>query len=156
MYDTILVPTDGSAAADRALGEAIDLASETGATLHVLYVVDTGAAGWAGIGEEEFGIEVQQAIEYLQEEGEEATAAALEAARESDVEVVTAVEDGTPFRRIVAYAEEHDVDLVVMGTHGRTGLDRYLLGSTTERVVRRSPIPVLTVRYDENEDEDET
>lgn len=151
MYDTILVPTDGSPAADRALREALDLASETGATLHVLYVVDTSTAGWAAVGDEEFGVEVQQALEYLEEEGEEATAAAIKAAREADVDVVTAIEDGTPYRGIIAYAEAHAIDLLVMGTHGRTGLDRYLLGSTTERVIRRSSVPVLTVRYDEDD-----
>lgn len=150
MYDTILVPTDGSPAADRALREALNLASETGAALHVLYVVDTTTAGWAAVGDEEFGVEVQQALEYLEEEGEKATTEAIETAREAGVEVVTAIEDGTPYRDILAYAEERAIDLLVMGTHGRTGLDRYLLGSTTERVVRRSPVPVLTVRYDED------
>ena len=152
MYDTILVPTDGSPTADRALREALDLASEIGATLHVLYVVDTSAAGWAAIGDEEFGVEVNQGLEYLRKEGEEATAEAIEAAREAGVEVVTAIDDGTPYRGILEYAEEQDIDLLVMGTHGRTGLDRYLLGSTTERVVRRSPVPVLTVRHDEDDD----
>lgn len=151
MYDIILVPTDGSPTADHALREALDLASETGATLHVLYIVDTSAAGWAAVGSEEFGVESNQALEYLHEEAEEVTAKATRAAREAGVEVVTAIDDGTPYRGILEYAEKQDVDLLVMGTHGRTGLDRYLLGSTTERVVRRSPVPVLTVRHDEDD-----
>ncbi|MFB6171974.1 MAG: universal stress protein [Haloarculaceae archaeon] len=152
MYDTILVPTDGSPAADRALQEALALATATGATLHVLYVVDTGSVGWAAVGDEEFGAEVQQVLEYLQEEGETATGEAVTAAREAGVEITTAVEDGTPHRVICEYAADHDVDLLVMGTHGRTGLDRYLLGSTTERVVRSASVPVLTVRYHEDDE----
>ena len=57
----------------------------------------------------------------------------------------TIVEDDSPSRAILAYADEQDCDLIVMGTHGRTGLDRVLLGSMTERVVRLAPIPVLIV-----------
>jgi nucleotide-binding universal stress UspA family protein len=56
------------------------------------------------------------------------------------------VAQGTPHQAILDYIGEHDIDLVVMGTHGRTGLDRYLLGSITEKVVRLSDAPVLTVR----------
>lgn len=56
------------------------------------------------------------------------------------------VAQGTPHQAILDHIDEHDIDLVVMGTHGRTGLDRYLLGSITEKVVRLSDAPVLTVR----------
>jgi nucleotide-binding universal stress UspA family protein len=154
MYDTILVPTDGSAAAGRALEEAIALASETGATLHVLYVVDTGAARWSAIGDDEFGAEVQQVLEYLEREGETATDDLATVAEDAGVEVVTAVEEGTPHRCILEYAADNDVDVVVMGTHGRRGLDRFILGSTTERVVRTADIPVLTVRYEEEDEAD--
>jgi len=60
--------------------------------------------------------------------------------------VTTAVERGIPHETVLEYAVANDVDLVVMGTHCRTGLDRVLLGSVAERVVRRSPVPVLVVR----------
>lgn len=58
----------------------------------------------------------------------------------------TAVEFGTPYGEIRSYVEEHDVDLVVMGTHGRSGIERYRLGSVAEKTVRTSPVPVMTVR----------
>ena len=63
--------------------------------------------------------------------------------------VVTETREGVPHDTILEYAEEADVDVVVMGTHGRSGLDRYLLGSVTERVVRSAEVPVLTVRMEE-------
>jgi nucleotide-binding universal stress UspA family protein len=71
--------------------------------------------------------------------------------------VETAVVVGTVHRSIRSYVEENDIDLVVMGTHGRQGIERFLLGSVTERTVRTSPVPVLTVRAtgDESEDGDE-
>jgi nucleotide-binding universal stress UspA family protein len=61
------------------------------------------------------------------------------------------VREGTPFYEIVRYAQEQDVDLIVMGTHGHTGLAHMLLGSVTEKVVRKAPCPVLTVRHPEHE-----
>jgi nucleotide-binding universal stress UspA family protein len=64
--------------------------------------------------------------------------------------VTTDVRPGTPHREILAYVEEHDADLVVLGTRGQTGLERYLLGSVTERVLRSSPVPVMTVRQPED------
>lgn len=74
------------------------------------------------------------------------TTAVAEKGDERDIPVETDVRRGNPHREILDYADEHAVDLVVMGTHGRTGLDRYLLGSVTEKVVRLSNVPVLTVR----------
>jgi len=56
------------------------------------------------------------------------------------------VEWGEPYESVLDYADEHDIDIIVMGTHGRTGLDHHLLGSVTEKVVRTSDVPVLTVR----------
>jgi len=61
------------------------------------------------------------------------------------------VREGTPFYEIVRFAQEQDIDLIVMGTHGHTGLAHMLLGSVTEKVVRRAPCPVLTVRHPEHE-----
>jgi nucleotide-binding universal stress UspA family protein len=59
---------------------------------------------------------------------------------------VTQVVEGNPSEEILAYATEHGIDLITMGTHGRSGLDRVVMGSVAERVVRRSSVPVLTVR----------
>jgi nucleotide-binding universal stress UspA family protein len=82
----------------------------------------------------------------LRERAESVVESVAERAADAGVETVTAVEPGVPDDVVVEYAADHDCDLVVMGTHGRTGLQRYLLGSVTERTVRRSSVPVLTVR----------
>jgi nucleotide-binding universal stress UspA family protein len=140
MYDRILLPTDGSEGNDRAVGEAIDLAAETGAELHVLFVVEE--LPYAPEMTED-RLEVQ-----LRGIGEEATETIRERAEEAGVTAQTAIEDGTPHLEILGYVDREMIDLVVMGTHGRNGLDKYLLGSVTERVVRSADVPVLTVRVD--------
>jgi nucleotide-binding universal stress UspA family protein len=76
----------------------------------------------------------------------------IEQAESAGVETIEGVvSSGTPHRAILDYVDEEDVDLVVMGTHGRTGLDRYLLGSVTEKVVRLSDAPVITVRLSDDD-----
>ena len=146
MYEEILVPTDGSPATTQAVEHALRIAETYGARLHALYVVDTGA--YASL---EAGADV--VMDALEEEGAEATQTIATAAADADVDVVRNVVSGTAYRSILDYVENHDIDLVVMGTHGRRGIDRYLLGSVTERVVRASPVPVLTVRMRDGEGE---
>jgi len=144
MYETILVPTDGSAGAHAALDEAVSLAATYDATVYSLYVADTSAA------QPETGyVDIVESFERI---GEETTAEAVERAERADVEAVGAVRTGLPHRTILDYAEEIDADLIVMGTHGRTGLERYLLGSVTEKVVRTADAPVLTVRMADEDD----
>jgi len=145
MYDDVLVPTDGSTGADRAFERALDLAETYDARLHVLHVVDV--SGDAG----EF--RPVTVLDDLRERGENLTADLADRAAESGHDDVrTEVVDGVPHRAILSYVEDNDVDLVVMGTHGRTGLRRYLLGSVAEKVVRLSDVPVLTVRASDGED----
>lgn len=137
-YEQVLVPVDGSDAAMAALEEAIGLADRVEATIHALYVVDP--MHYHGVGTEDL------VIEALEEEGEATLADVRERCRSHEVPVETAIERGHPGSVIVDYASDNDLDLIVMATHGRRGLDRFLLGSVTERVVRRSTVPVLTVR----------
>ncbi len=144
MYDEILVPTDGSETSKRAIEHAVDIASRYDARVHALYVVD--ASVYATL---EVGTDV--VIEALEEEGEAAVKTVEDAAKAAGVSVTTEVTTGSAHDAILEYAADNDVDLVVMGTHGRTGIDRYLLGSVTERVVRTSDVPVLTVRADDVE-----
>lgn len=145
MYDRILLPTDGSRGSSRAIDQAIDLAAETGAELHVLYVVEDITYGPEMM---EAQVETQ-----LRQIGEEAIEEIRDRAEEAGVPLETDIDDGVPHKTILEYAEDEDMDLIVMGTHGRSGLDRYLLGSVTERVVRSAETPVLTVRVtDESED----
>ena len=147
MFETIVVATDGSGSARRAVDVALDLAERFEATVHCLYVVD----------EEE----VSSSPERLQEEmrtallerGQEAVAAVRAAA---DREVRTEIETGRPASVIDEYAREIDADMVAMGTRGRHGENRFLVGSVAERVVRTCPVPVLTGRQlaaDEDTDE---
>lgn len=148
MFDRILIPTDGSDPARPAVEMAIDLAAVHDATLHVLYVVDQPATV-SGVGEGFAGLD--DLLDALEERGQQATKAVVERARERGIETRAAVRRGNPQDDILGYAEDHDVDVVVMGTHGRTGVKRALLGSVTENVVRHADIPVLTVHRDPEE-----
>lgn len=141
MYDRILLPTDGSDASSRAIEQAIGLAAETGAELHALFVVEDIPYAPEMMDDEVEG--------QLRAVGEEALEAIREQADAAGVSVVATLEEGAPHDVILDYADAADADLIVMGTHGRSGLDRYLLGSVTERVVRTADVPVLTVRMDE-------
>lgn len=144
MYERILVPTDGSDCADEAVSHALHLAGRYDATVHVLFVADTRRAGVSAP-----AISAADVRKALVDRGEDVTADVKRRATEAGVEAVTAVEEGTPSKVIRRYVESEGVDLVVMGTHGRTGLERHLVGSVAERTVRRSPVPVLTVRRDD-------
>lgn len=139
MYDEILVPTDGSPASDAAIDHALDLAKRYDARIHALYVVDGAAYSTL-----EAGSEI--VLEALESEGKEATERLSNRAADAGVDSVSTVTSGTAYRSIIDYSESNEIDVIVMGTHGRKGIDRYLLGSVTERVVRTSEVPVLTVR----------
>lgn len=134
MYSEILVPTDGSQGAQLALEHALELARKYDATVHALYVVDT-RIGRSG-----------PLREYLRQEGRKAVRRATAIGAQSGVDVQTKVLEGVPHTEILDYGITHGIDLVVLGTHGRTGIDHVVMGSVAERVVRHSPIPVLTVR----------
>jgi len=146
MYDHILVPTDGSAGVERAVEHAVGLADTHEATLHALYVVNT--ASYSSMPMETSWEHVR---DMLGEEGERALERVDDIAESEGVPVESVVVDGSPSREIVRYAEQEHCDLVVMGTHGRGGIDRLLLGSVAERVVRASQVPVLTVRVGQDE-----
>ncbi|GAB7095591.1 universal stress protein [Halolamina litorea] len=148
MYDDILVPTDGSPAATAAIDHAISLAKTYDATVHALYVVDASAFSSIEAGSE-------LVIDALEEEGQHAVEEITAAAEAAGIDVVTHVVSGTAYRRILDYVDDEGIDLIVMGTHGRSGVERFLLGSVTERVVRTADVPVLTIRQggkDEGED----
>lgn len=135
MYEEILVPTDGSPGAEAAIDHAVHIARQNDATINPVYVVDVSDMG--DIGDDP---------DALRAEGSDVIEPVVDAARGAGLEVNEHILEGTPNERIVECAESHDADLVVMGTHGKSGLSRVLLGSTAEKVVRNSPVPVLTVR----------
>ncbi|GGL59998.1 universal stress protein [Halocalculus aciditolerans] len=141
MYDSVLVPTDGSAVADQAVEHAMHIAKQNDAELHVVHVVDPDA------------IPVSANAGRVEDELTDAGERILEDVRDRAVGKGLYVETelllGTPHVEILDYVDDHEIDLVVMGTHGRGGVSRLLLGSTTERVVRSARVPVLTVHLDE-------
>ncbi|GAB3670943.1 universal stress protein [Halopiger thermotolerans] len=137
MFDTVVVATDGSESVKRAVDVALDLAERFDAEVHALSVVDVS--------------EVDASPEQLREELRTALETHADAALgtvedRADREVKTAIREGRPAAEICEYAREIDADLVATGTRGRHGENRLLLGSVAERVVRTSPVPVLTVR----------
>lgn len=140
MYNCILVPTDGSPEGERALEYAFDLAREHDARILAIYVANV--AGYSSLPMETSWEGISDA---LHQEGRVATARVEELAPD-DIEVETKVIEGSPSRVIIEHATPENCDLVVMGTHGRGGIDRLLLGSVAERVIRRASVPVLTVR----------
>jgi nucleotide-binding universal stress UspA family protein len=148
-YDRILVPTDGSEGVERAIEHAVEVATINDAEIHGLYVLSTDA--YAGLGMESSWESVDQ---LLREDAADAVERVRELANgaDADVPVETTIVEGKPSREIVRYAEDEGCDLVVMGTHGRGGLDRLLLGSVAESVVRASSIPVTTVPVTEGDD----
>ncbi len=146
MYDNILVPTDGSGTAADAIDHAIELASTYDATVHALYVVDTAAYGSIEVGADVF-------VDALEQEGNDAVEEVAEKGDAAGVTVEGVVEHGSPAHTIVEYADDHDVDLIVMGTHGRRGIDRVILGSVAGRVVRVADVPVMVVPMEKSKDE---
>ena len=145
MSKTILVPIDGSTPAWDALDHAV--ATFEGDRIVVLHVVDPaeGVLARSEVGYYEAEV-FERAIEHGEELCQQARKRLEESGQIGRISLETVVEQGRPAKTIVEYAEEHDVDHVVIGSHGRQGVSRILLGSVAERVTRRSPVPVTIVR----------
>ena len=139
-FKTILVATDFSDASNLALEYARVLAARFGAGLRILHVVQTPIP----LGSEMYVPEVMTVAERAVQEAQEHLSATL--AGIDGPEVIGQVLVGLAPRKIVEYASDHDVDLIVMGTHGRGAIAHLLMGSVAERVVRTAPCPVFTVR----------
>jgi nucleotide-binding universal stress UspA family protein len=146
-YETVVVPTDGSEAADIAVGHALALAAVGGATVHAVNVIDVGALA-ASAGESP----PANLLSEFEAAGRKSADAVAKRARDAGLAAESVVLKGSPGHALLEYTSEHDADLVTMGTTGRTGLDRYLLGSTTERVVRHADMPVLAVNARNGDD----
>ena len=142
MFDQLLFPTDGSDGASAAFEHVLDVAAAHDATVHVLNVVDTAGDALRRI---DAGV-----VDDLERQGEQLVSETAAAAETRDLDTETVVVRGTPYERIVDYANAEGIDLIAMATHGLRGLERFLLGSTTERVVRRADVPVLTIRPNED------
>jgi nucleotide-binding universal stress UspA family protein len=138
----ILVPIDGSEQSRDALEYALE--HFKGADITVINVIDPIEAGYTA--QATVPGYSEQWFEQAQDAAEELFDEAQQTAGEYDHELDTTTEVGRPSRTIVEYAEENDFDHIVMGSHGRAGVTRILLGSVAESVVRRSPVPVTIVR----------
>lgn len=136
---SILIPTDDSEGALAGARLGIALAASTGAKIHVLTVMDLPMG--------QATEEIEAARQTLEEQAEDAVERVAELAGQGseNIRVTTTVASGTPFQSIREYAHRHEIDVIVMGTKGRTGLDRVLLGSVTENVLRTARTPVLAV-----------
>ncbi|WP_292379132.1 universal stress protein [Methanosarcina sp. UBA289] len=142
-FRSIVIATDGSENTQKAISHGIKLAKLSGATVHALHVVDTFSVtqSWtAGKG---------TMNEILREDGLKAISKVKKCGEASGVEVREILLEGRPSNEIIDFAENNDIDLIVMGTLGKTGLDRFLMGSVAEKVVRQSKVPVLVVRSKE-------
>jgi nucleotide-binding universal stress UspA family protein len=138
----VLVPVDLSEYADYALAYAIELAQKCRAALTLLHVIDTtplGVAGWEAMLPP---LHLQDLETRISQRMEAPLGRIHEAGLQGDIAIV----QGVPFQKIIDAARDKGADLIVMGTHGRTGLTHVLIGSVAERVVRLAPCPVLVTR----------
>ncbi|MFD1569609.1 universal stress protein [Halorubrum laminariae] len=141
MYDDILVPTDGSEAVDRALDHAVRLAGDHDATIHALYVVDRRIVT-ANSGDLH-----DEILSDLEAQGEAAVKHVAERAREAGLDVKTHIVEGTPDTEIVAYADEGDIDVIVLSPEGKSPRERIQsLGSVSDRVADDATVPVFLIK----------
>ncbi|AKB54731.1 MULTISPECIES: universal stress protein [Methanosarcina] len=143
-YRNILIATDGSENTQRAISYGIEIAKLSGAAVYALYVVNTSP-----IISEYWTIGKKNVYEIIRSEGEKAVFEVKKIGEASGVEVKEVVLDGYPSNAIIDFADNNNIDLIVMGTLGKTGLDKLLIGSVAEKVVRGSKVPVMVVRGEE-------
>jgi len=140
MYQNILVPTDGSDHAERGVEHGLALAEEHDARLHVLFVVDETTYGSTP------ALSSYEAfIEEIADQAEDVAGEIVEDATERGVDATMSVLRGTPHEEILQYAQDNDIDLVVMGKRGATGVEPPHVGSVTDRVLGSADIPVVPV-----------
>ena len=148
-FERILHPTDCSPHADLALRYACGLTEQFGAELHLLHVVPDAAVIDAG-GALGGYLPPQDWLDSLVKASKEQLAKIPERGWAANKHIVRATVQGIVFLEIIRYAEEHAIDLIVVGTHGRSGLAHMLMGSVAEKIVRQAPCPVMTIRPEEH------
>lgn len=139
LFEKILVATDGSDKNRPAVAEALRIGKECRSTVHAVFVVETSAleaAATGGVGSDAWTIMQSEA----------AAALAHVKAAGAGVDIETAVLEGKPAAEILKYAREQNIDLIVVGTQGKKGIERLLLGSVAESVIRSAPCRVLVVK----------
>ncbi len=141
MFKKILIATDGSDIAENAADFGIRLAKNLNSEIYCIYVVDTTA--FSSIDNE---IIWQNIKSVLEEDGKRALKSIEDKVRGMNIKFHTIIKYGNPSEEIVKFAKENDIDLIVMGTSGRSGLDKFLIGSVAEKVIRMAPCPVMVIR----------
>ena len=141
MYDTILVPVDGSENSQYAAKHALDLAEEVGATVHFLHVVSLNESRNIDVPR----IEKGHLYQDLEKIGEEVIDDTLSPLGDQEVSFTRTIMTGRPDKQILSFIQSKHPDLVVMGSQGKTGLKRVVLGSVAENVARRSSVPIQLV-----------
>ncbi|MDP6454764.1 MAG: universal stress protein [SAR202 cluster bacterium] len=151
MFDHILVPLDGSELAEQALPHASDIAKTNGATVHFIQVTSDHpeAAGFrSGLSSESqaSNLEISRQLEQaMVDRARDYLTRIAAPIKNEGITVETELHHGSPHEHIVEYAENNDIDLIVMSSHGHGGVRRMLTGSTTDKVVRAAEVPVLVI-----------
>lgn len=146
----VMVATDGSEAVKRAVDTAVKIAKLSETKLYAVHVISMVFFSMTLPTDEQWQKAFQQRI---MTEGQEATSYVENAGRAANVEVEPVILRGSPAAEIIGFADRSDIDLIVMGTHGKTGVQRFMLGSVAEKVVRHSKTAVLVVRGETAENE---
>ena len=148
MYQRILVPVDGSETANKALIAGLQMARESGGRVHLVHVVE----GLSPLAADPYGAYSGEVIEVMRQSGSKILEDALVVAQAAGVPADTELFDnfGDRLAEVVAdAATRFNADLLVVGTHGRRGMGRLLMGSGAEQIIRLSPVPVLVIRASE-------
>jgi nucleotide-binding universal stress UspA family protein len=152
MIKTILLPTDGSECSGKAMAYALSFAKQYGARVVALHVIDQRWEEQTRIVFAEVGQDLTQKIRNgYGEEARRILREAADTAAKAGISVETRALTGVPHEDILRVARELPADLIILGTHGRTGMSHLLMGSVAEKVVRKAPCPVLTVRQEEHD-----
>jgi nucleotide-binding universal stress UspA family protein len=138
----ILIATDGSKAAEKAVDFGVQIAGLSGAKVYAVYVIDTTPYYSIPLDE----VWSKEVYEQLETMGNEITSDVEKAAKAAGLEAESLVLKGDPAERIIKFAEEQSVDMIVVGSHGIGGFERLVIGSVSEKVVRHAKVPVLVVR----------
>jgi nucleotide-binding universal stress UspA family protein len=141
LYRNIVIATDGSENSQRAISCGIGIAKLSGAIVHALYVVDTPS-----IISETWTAGKEMVHELIIREGKKVLSKVKKIIEDSGVEVKEVLLEGYPSEEIINFAENNNMDLILMGTLGKTGLERFLVGSVAENVIRNSKVPVMVIR----------
>lgn len=141
MFKRILIATDGSDIAENAADFGIKLAKNLNSEVYCIYVVDTTA--FSSIDSEMIWKNIKS---ILEEDGKRALKSIEEKVKDLNLKFHAILRYGNPSEEIVKFAKENNIDLIVMGTSGRSGLDRFLIGSVAEKVIRTAPCPVMVIR----------